>query len=73
MKNNDATNNPQGRPAAALSPREAANWFGYKDVKSFLRFCYDNGVPCMRFNKRVIRFDVGELGDWRRKKSLGLV
>lgn len=72
MKNtNDTT--PPGGPKADLSPREAATWFGYKDVKTFLRFCVDHGVPLMRHNKRVIRFDRNMVDDWRQRRGLGLV
>jgi hypothetical protein len=47
--------------------------FGYKDRKSFWEFVHAKGVPFVRFNARVIKFETGPLEDWvesRRSKPL---
>jgi hypothetical protein len=42
--------------------------FGYKCRKSFWEFVHGNGVPHVRLNARVIRFERGPLEDWIRTR-----
>lgn len=71
MKNKDSVITPAALEAD-LKPKQAAAWFGYTCIKSFLRHCRKVGIPFRKQNRRVIRFDPAEVRDWRKKRGLGI-
>ena len=54
-----------------LTPNEVmARLGGYKDRNAFLRMARSCGLPRIRINKRVIRFDSLAVEAWLRRRSL---
>lgn len=54
-----------------LTPEEAMAFFGYTDRSAFLRMARASGLPRIRVNRRVIRFEPRALQTFIRRRSLG--
>ena len=52
-----------------LTPDEAATRYGYTSTRAFLRAARSSGLPRVRLNARVIRFDPARLAEFDRKKA----
>lgn len=52
-----------------LSSNEAMVQVGYKDRGSFWDLVYDQGIPHVRYNSRVIKFPRDGLDDWKRRRG----
>jgi hypothetical protein len=55
-----------------LTPEEAmARIGGYKNRTAFIRAARRSGLPRIRINARVIRYDPIALEAWKRRRALG--
>ena len=51
-----------------LSAKDVMPRFGYKSKRGFWEFVKRSGVPHVRLNARVIKFESGPLEDWLEKR-----
>lgn len=51
-----------------LTANDVMPRFGYKSRRGFWEFVKREGVPHVRFNARVIKFEPGPLEDWLEKR-----
>jgi hypothetical protein len=54
-----------------LKPTEAMARLGYSNKQSFLRTVRENGIPCIKINRRVIRFDPVAIDRYLKKREVG--
>lgn len=52
-----------------LSPQEVMVQLGYADRGSFMRMARASGLPRVRLNRRVIRFERLAVEAWLRRRS----
>jgi transposase len=45
--------------------------FGYSDRGAFWRFVHDEGLPYIRLNSRVARFDETVVEAWLKRRTIG--
>ncbi len=61
----------QSDPPALLTPKEAMAIFGYRDRSAFLRMVRASGLPRVRVNRRVIRFEPRAIQAFLRRRAVG--
>jgi hypothetical protein len=54
-----------------LTPSQAMALMGYASQDAFMRMARRQGLPRIRINKRVTRFDRQAVNIWLRKRSTG--
>ncbi len=54
-----------------LKPEDVMGRFNYGDRKSFLDFVHAAGVPHLRFNSRVFRFEQPAVEAWISRRRVG--
>lgn len=47
-----------------LTTKQAMEFLGYKSNAAFSRAVRREGIPCIRINSKVLRYDRGELERW---------
>jgi len=61
--------NAAGDEPDMLKAKEVMAKLRYKDPGSFWNAVYTQGIPHVRYNRRMIRFPRGALDDWIRRHS----
>lgn len=52
-----------------MSSNELMSLLGYKDRGSFWSLVYGKGIPHIRLNARVIKFERSAVDDWLRQRN----
>lgn len=58
-------------PDPLLSPDEVMAWLGYRNRDAFMRWVRKAGVPRVRINARVVKFDRSDVEAFLRRKRVG--
>jgi len=66
-----ARTEPDCRDDSLMTPTEAMNLMGYSNREAFMRMVQRQGMPRVRINRRVTRFDRQALQKWLRRRSVG--
>jgi predicted DNA-binding transcriptional regulator AlpA len=53
-------------------PEEVMGRFDYYDRKAFLHFVHAHGVPHIRINARVLRFENSAIEAWLARRRVGV-
>ena len=68
MKHQDRNSNYPYK-SYSISPKKAAEMFGYKDVPSCRAMFARNNISLQVYNRRVHRYDLGELERFKRRRA----
>ena len=69
MPVSSVTTNPLTIHPVLLKPADVMARLGYKDRAAFFRMARSRGLPIIRINRRVLRFESGALESWLKRRG----